>query len=310
MKLLKSLLLLLVVSSSLFAGAKHCIQVTTVLKYKEGEIRRPILNIIENYDKARIDKRGNSYVLRVGEYKNASSAKKDLRKIRRNFRDAFVRRCDYDPISAIYPPFEDNMIEESTEEVVPDVEEEIIENQIEETTQDAPVVAKVATAPATQEFNYKKQEKYNYEFWRECKKCFAPMDKEVNNDYSDEELNDDVVNDEIVEDVVPQTRSAKANLYSSNTTQEDQEMIEHIQHKTVNESVDSDDEEPSTLFGWLFGSNSSDDDVNEDNIEVDVEGVDLDDGQNSELYNEAQNSVNDVIDDIDEVEESTSYYAE
>ena len=312
MKLFKSLLLLLVVSSSLFAGAKHCIQVTAVHKYKEGNIRKSVLDIINSYDKARIDKRGNRYVLRVGDYKDATSAKRDLRAIRREFSDAFVRRCDYDPIEAIYPPFEDSDVKENTQEnnvdFSADIQEEIVDNQIEEDNNNE---LKALPRVAEESFKYKKQEKYNYEFWRECKKCFAPMDKEINNDYSEEDVSEEVDENLDVEVAPTALKSEADDLYNENRASADEEIVIDVKQNNTENSLENDGEEESNgFFSWLFGSDTESNDDSE-NIDIDVEDIDLNDEVGNNLYKEEKENVNSELDDINEIEEeSTNYYAE
>ncbi len=327
MKLLRAILLL-TMSTYLFAGAKHCIQVTAVSKYKEGEIRSSILNIIENYDKARIDKRGRRHVLRVGDYKDASSAKKDLRKIRREFRDAFIRRCDYDPISAVYPPFEDK------DEVVADVESsEKVDTKREEVDQtevknnnleftevvDEAVKEEVAPKTVQESFKYKKQEKYNYEFWQECKKCFAPMDREINNDYSDEELADTeskmITTNEVIEsetnDIYNDTKDESKQEVMVMKSQYNDEIVENKEIEEDKKNI----KESSGFFSWLFGLDENDKEDTDESIEIEVEDVNIeDDNSDNNIFDEevntnSESTKNNAFEDIDIIEEeTTSYY--
>ena len=78
----------------------QCIQVSTskVLKFEIPKYEK-----LKNYPLARIEKIGSFYVLRVGGFKEYSKAKELLQKVKKQFPDAFIRRCDIIPQRIVYP---------------------------------------------------------------------------------------------------------------------------------------------------------------------------------------------------------------
>jgi tetratricopeptide (TPR) repeat protein len=72
----------------------YCIQVLTSKK----------LNLLENvfekvkpFPYARIEKIGGYYVIRIGQQKNYKSLKNILKNVKKDFKSAFIRKCDYIP---------------------------------------------------------------------------------------------------------------------------------------------------------------------------------------------------------------------
>jgi len=192
---LKKIALFTLFSAALFARSNYCIQVAEVYHFDEYNIPSRMQSVIEDFDKARIDKRGRHYILRVGDYKSYSKAKKVLRKIKaRRFRDAFVRRCDYIKSKIAYPKIdqEENYKESSYTPVKQALVQKapkkqplpIIEKPIEKSVegeisgQKDPFAAFEDTQ--TNGYEYKGEQKYSYDFWKECKRCYAPLEDEKN----------------------------------------------------------------------------------------------------------------------------------
>ncbi|GEM_PF-3546261 len=94
------LLSLLLTSLSLSAPLKYCIQVATE---KELEAIKPYYEKVKDMPHARIEKRENLYLLRVG----AEERKRDLlpiyRKIKRMFKDAYIKKCEIDKSYVVFP---------------------------------------------------------------------------------------------------------------------------------------------------------------------------------------------------------------
>ena len=165
---MKKIIFLTLFVGSLFAKSNYCIQVAEIYRFDENNIAPYIQRVIDNFDKARIDKRGKHLILRVGDYKKYSSALKDLKKVKSHrFRDAFIRRCDYIESKIVYPKIkEDKIIEENT------IEEPLVEEKPKLVPKEQKVLENINIKDS------KKIKKYGYDFWQECKKCFAPMENE------------------------------------------------------------------------------------------------------------------------------------
>ena len=320
MKLLQKIVLLVLFSSYLF-GAEHCIQVTGVNRFNPEHIKPAYAEIFENFDKARIDKRGRRLVLRVGSYKNASSAKRDLRKIRRRYRSAFIRRCDYDASTAIYPVFEDK-VEEMPRKKVAEVE--IVDNLEDELVMDIPQedvvemidepVEEIASVPAQSKepakpFKYTKQKKYNYEFWQECQKCFAPISNEASGNYEEieESSEDNTIDEEIEDDVVVE------NAMNENESEIITATAKPLRRR--NEKVN--EKKSEGWFSSLFSFSSSDDEVedDEDTVEIDMnddENVyenETSSTNNDNIFSDDKSDISEpVVQNTDVKEESGSYY--
>jgi len=192
---LKKIALFTLFSTALFARSNYCIQVAEVYHFNEYNIPSRMQSVIEDFDKARIDKRGRHYILRVGDYRSYSKAKKILRKIKaRRFRDAFVRRCDYIKSKIAYPKIEQEenyqensftpiaeipVIKPPKKQPLP-VREKTIVTPVEEKNpiQRDPFADFEDTTPKGSE--YKGAQKYSYDFWKECKRCYAPLEDEKN----------------------------------------------------------------------------------------------------------------------------------
>ena len=319
MKLFQKIVLLGLFSSYLF-GAEHCIQVTGVNRFNPEHIKPEYIEIFENFDKARIDKRGRRLVLRVGAYPNASSAKRDLRRLKRYYRDAFIRRCDYDPATAVYPVFEDKVepvkqtkkVKEKPVEFVEDVQDEMVmdipQEDVVEIVEEP--VAEMASEPVTlkqpaKPFKYTKQKKYNYEFWQECQKCFAPITNEASGNYEEVEEPEEDSMQEVLED-------------DEMATEDEMQDAEPIIVKSSKKPLKRRDEEKTEKEskGWFSSLFSSSDDDEEEEEDADIE---IDDEEsyenesttsnNDNIFSDDQNDIEEpVAQNTDVVEDSGSYY--
>ncbi len=92
--------LLVLVSVSLSAPLKYCIQVATE---KRLELIKNSYKKVKDFPEARIEKRQNLYLLRVGAEDRKENLYIMLRKIRRYFPDAFIKRCEIREDYVVYP---------------------------------------------------------------------------------------------------------------------------------------------------------------------------------------------------------------
>lgn len=78
----------------------QCVQISTskVLKFEIPKYEK-----LKELPLARIEKIGNFYLLRLGGYKEYSKAKELLDTVKKQFPDAFIRRCDIIPERIVYP---------------------------------------------------------------------------------------------------------------------------------------------------------------------------------------------------------------
>ena len=103
MKIIQIIFINLLLSSYLFASDSYCIQLKSMVDVNKDNLSDSTKSIVKNFDKARIEKRGRYYVLRVGEYSHFKETSKDFKKLKKIFKDAYIRRCDYDESTFIYP---------------------------------------------------------------------------------------------------------------------------------------------------------------------------------------------------------------
>ena len=103
MKILQIVFINLLLSSYLFSSDSYCIQLKSMVNVNTDNLSDSTKSVVENFDKARIEKRGKYYVFRVGEYSSSIEASKDFKNLNKTFKDAYVRRCDYDELTFIYP---------------------------------------------------------------------------------------------------------------------------------------------------------------------------------------------------------------
>ncbi len=120
-------LLLSVVSLSFPSTQKYCIQVAT---YRSIDLAMTDFEKIKDFPEARIELRGNVYLLRVGAEERSRDLILMLRKVRRFFPDAFIKKCEIDPSYVIYP--EPEKMEKPKEEEKPKAPEPDIKKDIEE----------------------------------------------------------------------------------------------------------------------------------------------------------------------------------
>jgi len=112
--------LLVLVSISLSAPLKYCIQVAAEKRF---EPIKASFKKVEDFPKARIEKRQNLYLLRVGAEDDKRNLYIMLRKIRKFFPDAFIKRCEIREDYVVYPKKE-VVASATTKEQPPPKEEE------------------------------------------------------------------------------------------------------------------------------------------------------------------------------------------
>ena len=103
MKILQIIWINLLLSAYLFSSDSYCIQLKSMVEFSEKNLSSASKSILQNYEKARIEKRGVYYILRVGEYLHYVDASNDFKVLRKVFKGAYVRVCNYDELNVIYP---------------------------------------------------------------------------------------------------------------------------------------------------------------------------------------------------------------
>ncbi len=103
------LLILFMLSISISSEEKYCIQVAT---YRSFELAKTDFERIKDFPGARIELRGDVYLLRVGAEERSRDLTLMLRKVRRFFPDAFVKKCEIDPSYVVYPEPKDTEVTE------------------------------------------------------------------------------------------------------------------------------------------------------------------------------------------------------
>jgi len=84
-------------------NANYCIQVmTTNLSDKRSILTEASSSAYRSFQDLRVERRGNYYVLRVGNYRHYNDSQQDLYDLRNIKRDAYVRTCSFNPQDAIY----------------------------------------------------------------------------------------------------------------------------------------------------------------------------------------------------------------
>ena len=203
MKILKIALLLFFIFNPLSANSKFCIQVTAAHGFTPNNMKPAVARILNNFDKARIDKRGGDLVLRVGDYSKYSYALKDLKDIQKMYSDAYIRRCNYIPSEAIYPKnlkqtslprkLQSQILAKKVElpkkekkrkrklviingkvQIIDESNHQILETKRVLRVQRVPKYKAIKHSKKKQEsFIYNKDNKYNNDFYKECKRCYA-----------------------------------------------------------------------------------------------------------------------------------------
>lgn len=133
--------------------AQYCIQVQTYNLFDTRAIDAKTENVLHTYDTARIEKRGSHYTLRVGDFPSYRDALGTLEQIHQSHRDAFVRKCDLDPSSVVYPA--------TTTPATPRTLSETTQPHLNQPTPPVKTAPKAATTERS--------------LWEECQKCFAPL---------------------------------------------------------------------------------------------------------------------------------------
>jgi len=128
--------------------ANQCIQALTLDRFEPNRIPYKVASILQNFDHARIERRGSYLVLRVGDYATTSQALTEIDAIRAFYHDAYIRRCDIENSKIIYPKTEETYF---TKSIIP-------------TTR--PKERKQTAQPAQSNANT---------LWHDCQKCFAPL---------------------------------------------------------------------------------------------------------------------------------------
>ncbi len=131
--------------------AQYCIQVQTYDQFDARSIDNKTRAILETYESARIEKRGNHLTLRVGQFPSYRDALLTLERLHQTHRDAFVRKCDVDPAHIIHPIGASTPTPEASPTHYP------------------PATVAHPKAPAPQP---KRDERT---LWEDCQKCFAPL---------------------------------------------------------------------------------------------------------------------------------------
>jgi hypothetical protein len=100
---------------SLSAPLKYCIQVAAEKRF---ELIKASFQKVKDYPKARIERRGDLYLLRVGAEDRKQNLYLMLRKIRAYFPDAFIKKCEIKEDYVVFPitKKEEEVKEESKEE--------------------------------------------------------------------------------------------------------------------------------------------------------------------------------------------------
>ncbi len=106
------ILLLLVSAVSLGKEFKYCIQVAAE---KNFALIKAHYQRVKDFPEARIEKRGGVYLLRIGAEKRSRDLRVMVRKVRRKFPDAYIKRCEINPAYVVYPASEEKPTQETQE---------------------------------------------------------------------------------------------------------------------------------------------------------------------------------------------------
>ncbi|SFV75673.1 hypothetical protein MNB_SM-3-1109 [hydrothermal vent metagenome] len=176
----KILILLLLMIVSVYARSNYCIQVTTLYDFDRHNLSSSVLNILRNFDKARIDRRGSKFVLRVGDYRSVHDADADLERIQDTYYDAYVRRCDYDPSRVVYainmPREYGDRGEEDSQYDDGSYRDSGYDNYDDNSINNN-------DHKELKEIRYRGQDRSNYDLYQQCRRCFAPMELEASDNH-------------------------------------------------------------------------------------------------------------------------------
>ena len=187
-------LMLIFISVSLFARSNYCIQVTTIYDFNKYDIPRDIKNILDNFDKARIDKRNGRLVLRVGDYREYNDGIDDLDRIQEIYYDAYLRKCDYIKSKVIYEKKSYKNVSLSDgykmdgdySSSYNKDDDDILYSEYDSLDSSHNTRKKESshrrrdTKPHRESsvVQYSGQDRENYDLYRECQKCFAPIQED------------------------------------------------------------------------------------------------------------------------------------
>lgn len=146
------LFLSLLFFSTLLWG-QHCIQVLSYdASFKNALFQEAQKSYYKEFKNVRIEERLPYYTLRIGKYKKYKNGLKDLKKIKKYHKDAFLRRCDYKSSSTAkvqnYPAKESKKSLKKQQTVLKD---------------------------------HTLQGESSVPVWESCRRCFAPLYKEEKN---------------------------------------------------------------------------------------------------------------------------------
>jgi len=118
-------LLLLTVSLSLPSELKFCIQAAAERSF---ERIKNYYEKVRDLPEARVEKRGQVFLLRIGVSESRSELQTLLKRVRKNFRDAYIKKCEIDPGYVVLPvqKKEEEKAEESPEEEKLKIDEAIL----------------------------------------------------------------------------------------------------------------------------------------------------------------------------------------
>ncbi|MEA3228480.1 MAG: hypothetical protein U9P38_05330, partial [Campylobacterota bacterium] len=198
MKISQTILMLSLLSSSLVADSKFCIQVTQADDFNKNNIKPAVARILKKFDKARIDMRSGRLVLRVGNYNRYAHALKDLKDIQESYFDAYIRRCDYIRSKVIYPKSSKRDIQpRKLQSQIKKVQRQtsptpkpkskrrlvVINGRVQIVDDSKPVGSqpykrqsfqeKKIAPKAKESFIYNKQNRYNSDLHQDCNRCYA-----------------------------------------------------------------------------------------------------------------------------------------
>ena len=152
------------------------------------------MKVLENFQDARVERRGSYQVLRVGDFGSYSEAKGTLSGVKRYYKDAYIRKCDIDYSTFVYPT-ERNREEEKTA-VVKRVPQQRFE-KVEVIKPERKRVEKKARVdyyqPEVRDSMIEPSSLY-----KDCSNCFAP-----------------IYQDEVPEEVVEEKREKELKAYKN-----------------------------------------------------------------------------------------------
>ena len=105
------MLVLLVFLLSVVAFGEYCIQVAA---NPDFEVIKGYYDYVKKFEKARIEKKGNVYILRVGATNIRSELQAILPFIKRKFPDAYIKICEINEKYVVYPKTESSAYMEAS----------------------------------------------------------------------------------------------------------------------------------------------------------------------------------------------------